>query len=415
MRENFLELTIFDIVTGFPATRDVFVHNGFAPFAEDTVLQQWGAMLKLKTALQAKHLDEQWFIRLLEEKMNEPELYGDVGQQQMGTKANRLNLLALLPCPLKVPVETELAGVIQEMREKKGISLNVCIESNADHSVRFLDYVKYFIDPEELPDILLITGFHFLLRSFVKRFVETGVFAAVPNQEVNTRLTSENLVDADGHFSVIAANALVMVVDTKRLGTLPLPTTWGDLLHPAYRGQVVIRGHEGTFCDIVQLNYFKDYGDEGIKRLAEAVRYGLHPAQMVKELTGKGADVPPIHVMPYFFARTLSGHSHVQVIWPTEGAFVYPILLLVKQEKMGELQDVAEFLTGPRIARICAGASFPAVHPAADWAVPAEGRLKWIGWDFVKNQDIEQFIQQLNTDFLVAHQAAVGTGEQVEG
>ncbi len=414
MYENLTQLTILDIITKFPATRDIFVNNGFAPFAEDAILHQWGSMLKLKTALQAKSVDEQWFIRLLADKITESELCVGAGQQQGEKKASPLNLFALLPCPLKVPVETEIAGVIQSLRKQKGISLNVCIESNADHSVRFMDYVKYFTEPEELPDIILITGFHFLLRSFVERFVDTGIFAAVPNQAVNTRLAGvSQLIDPDGHFSVIAANALVMVVDTKRLGEVTLPGSWGDLLRPEYRGQVVIRGHQDTFCDIVQLNYFKDFGSAGINTLAEAVRYGLHPAQMVKDLTGKRPDVPPIYVMPYFFARTLAGLPHIKVIWPAEGAFVYPILVLVKQAKMAELQEVAEFLTGPRIAQICAGAFFPALHPAADWAIPVEARFKWIGWDFVKGHDIKQLSQKLNADFLIAHRAARGPSDQV--
>lgn len=406
------EWNIYDIVTRYPNTREVFVHNGFAPFADDAVLRQWGAMLKLRTALQAKRIQERWFLPLLEQKIEEAEKEGIGAAASPGSHAGRLNLLALLPCPLKVPIEIELRDVLQQLQDKKGLKLNVCIESNADHSVKFLDYVKYFTEPDELPDIILLTGFHFMLREFVERFVETGIFAAVPNQDVNVRLAGTELVDADGHFSVIAANALVMVADTRRLGEVPVPRSWGDILKPEYEGKVVIRGHRGTFCDIVQLNYYKDYGAEGLAKLAKAVRYGLHPAEMVKELTGSRSQVPPIHVMPYFFARTLPNHSHLEMIWPEEGALAYPILVLVKKDQMETLRELAECLTGPRIAQICAGASFPAVHQEASGAIPPGARLKWIGWNFVKQQDIEQLIEQLNADFLAAYQEE-GAGKKV--
>ncbi|CUH94871.1 hypothetical protein P22_0937 [Propionispora sp. 2/2-37] len=405
MPKHITEWNIYDIMTRYPNTREVFVHNGFAPFADDAVLRQWGAMLKLRTALQAKHIQERWFLPLLEQKIEEAENAGLAVGAGPGSHVGRLNLLALLPCPLKVPIETELSDVLQRLQEKKGLKLNVCIESNADHPVKFLDYVKYFTEPDELPDIILLTGFHFMLREFVERFVETGIFTAVPNQDVNRRLTGTELVDADGHFSVIAANALVMVADIRRLGEVPAPQSWGNILQPAYEGKVVIRGHKGSFCDIVQLNYYKDYGAEGLAKLAKAVKYGLHPAEMVRELSSSRPQIPPIHIMPYFFARTLANHSHLEIIWPEEGALAYPILVLVKKDQLETVRELAECLTGPRIARICAGASFPAIHPEASWAIPSEARLKWIGWNFVKQQNIEQLIEQLNADFLAVQQA----------
>jgi len=407
VRNNLLDSTIYDIVSAYPATREIFIQNGFAPFAEDRVLRQWGSLLKLRTALQAKRIQESWFLSLLQDVVGRAGQSGKISPNRL---CERLHLLALLPCPLKVPIETELTEVIERMEANRGNPLQVCIESNADHSIKFLDYVKFFTEPDELPDIILLTGFHFLLRSFVERFVETGIFTAVPNQAVNMRITGSELVDPDGHFSVIAANALVMVADRRRLGQTPVPKRWGDLLKPEYAGKVVIRGHRETFCDIVQLNYYKDYGPEGLAKLAAAVRYGLHPAEMVKELTSRSAKVPPVHVMPYFFARTLADNPHLELVWPEEGALAYPILVLVKREKMKELQELTEFLTGPRVARICAAASFPAVHPEGDWAVPPGGRLKWLGWDFVKKHDIETLIDRLNTDFLRSRQAGEREG-----
>lgn len=398
-------MTIAEIIKAYPETREVFINNGFSIFADDTVIKQLGVVLKLKTALKSKGINLAAFIVLLEEKIAEKERYKNLETTVLENSSEHLNMLSLLPCPLKIPMQSELKLFLDYLRVEKNLPLNYCIESFFNEHLDYEDYLEHFEGPDEIPDIIMTAGYGFFYKDFMERFVTKGVFADVINRPVHSRFIEAGLIDPDGHFTVIGANVLVMVVDKNRLGNIPVPRTWGDLLQPEYEKKVVMRGHGDIFCDVVQLNYYKDYGVEGVERLGRAVKYGLHPAQMVKELTGNRKDVPPIHIMPYFFYKTMKESEHITVVWPEEGILAYPVSVLIKADKMQELQEVAAYLTGSRIASICADAYFPAVHAEVKVNLPENVGLKWLGWDFIKNNDIKYLVNTMNDTFMCAYRA----------
>ena len=396
------DMTVGQIMAAYPETREVFVNNGFAVFADDAAVKQLGAVLKLKTVLKSRPINAELFRKLLEEKIADNRAYQSL--QTTGVESGTgLNMISLLPCPLKIPLERQLKSFLAHLPAENGLTVNYCSEAYSNNHLNFADYLQHFDEPDELPDVIMTAGFNFFYKKFRERFIERGIFAAVMNRPVNPRLAAAGLIDPDGHFTVIAANALVMVVDQTRLGSLPAPRTWGDLLNPEYENKVVIRGQEGYFCDAVQLNFFKDYGEEGIASLARSVKYGLHPAQMVKELSSGPKDGPPIYIMPYFFAKTIKDDRNIAVVLPQDGILVYPVSVLIKAAKMQQLKELAAYLTGPDIARICSDAYFPAVHPAAAADLAAAAKFKWLGWDFIRQHDMENLIEEVNNRFVKAY------------
>ncbi|AJQ26374.1 ABC transporter substrate-binding protein [Pelosinus fermentans] len=400
MEQIQLTMTIGEIIKNYPETREVFINNGFSIFADDTVIQQLGVVLKLKTALKSKNINEESFMKLLQGKIAETDRYKNLQTTVLENDSNHLNMLSLLPCPLKVPMQGELKLFLDYLREEKNLPLNYCIESFFNDHLDYEDYLEHFEEADEIPDIIMTAGYGFFYKKFMDRFVAKGVFADVINRPVNSRLAEAGIIDPDGHFTVIGANVLVMVVDKNRLGNIPIPKTWGDLLKPEYENKVVMRGHGDTFCDVVQLNYYKDYGAAGVEQLGRSVKYGLHPAQMVKELTSSRKDVPPIHIMPYFFYKTMKESDHIRILWPEDGILTYPISVLIKADKMQELQELAEYLTGPEIARICAEAYFPATHGDVKVNLPEHVKLKWLGWDFIKSNDMKYLVETMNDTFM---------------
>ena len=123
---------------------------------------------------------------------------------------------------------------------------------------------------------------------------------------------------------------------------------------------------------------------------------------MVKSAGSGREDTPAISVMPLFFANTIKNRENVTIVWPADGALVSPVTMLVKTDKCKELAPLIDFLTGTEVARICAGAAFPAVHPHVDNHLPENATFKWIGWDFVKNRDLKSLIGITNSIFLQA-------------
>lgn len=311
----------------------------------------------------------------------------------------KLDFLGLMPCPLKVPFEELLINYVQHSQEKNGSALQCLIESNANNQINFFSWLKNCQDIDELPHIMMAPGFsRFFYQSFRKKFIEQGFFRAVGSWKSNPALLE--LQDPERIYTIPTFNPTVMVVDRTNHPEVPLPRCWQDLLEPEYEGRIALRGHQDSnFCEGVFLNIYKERGEEGIRRLGKATKIGLHPSQMVK-LAGSGKpEAPAVSAIPYSFARLIRPSEHVSVIWPEDGAIVNPVVLMVKAQSLPKIEHLAELIASQEVGRIFADASFPSCHPQVDNGLPPEARFKWLGWDFLKENDIEELISRIEAIF----------------
>ncbi|MDR3579278.1 MAG: ABC transporter substrate-binding protein [Oryzomonas sp.] len=398
-----LNATLNDICVRHPETLPVFINAGLEMVEDEGLRASFGTVVTLRTLLKARDLNSDLFCRRLDEviaeavrtvrKQAEPEAVGIP-----------LNLFALLPCPLKVPLEEAFEAYLDALPPDKRSSFTYCLEGNANHDVDYYALVDHFESIDDMPDIIITPGFNsFFHRPFVERFIEQGLFTSVSTFGGDRHLAKLGVTDPQGQYTMLAMNLLVLVADHARLDGRPAPETWKDLLEPVYRKSVAIRGnHDGSFCETLLLSIHKDYGLTGVSRLGENVRYGWHPSQMVKAAAGSSADAPAVSVMPYFFARHLRNKEGISIIWPRDGALVSPVTMLVKTGKRAELQPLIDFLSGAQVAVICADAGFPAVYPGVDNRLPDDAALKWIGWEYVKKNDIKSMQVEINATFLRA-------------
>lgn len=311
------------------------------------------------------------------------------------------NLLALLPCPVKVPLEHAFADFLAALEPQRSAALKCCLEGNANVEAKYYSTIECVHSLDELPDIIISPGFNsFFEPAFVSRFIDTGLFISVNSYASDRHLAGLGVCDPKGHYTMLAMNLLIPVVDMKRLSGRPIPESWGDLLAADYTDSLAIRGHkDGTFCETLLMTIFKDSGEAGLRALGRNVRHGWHPSQMVKAALGSSADAPAISVMPLFFAQNLQGRDDIRVIWPSDGALVSPVTMLVKTDKRDELHDLLSFLTSRQVSAIFADAFFPAVHPEVDNHLPENARFKWVGWDYITCRDIKQLLATANTAF----------------
>jgi ABC-type Fe3+ transport system substrate-binding protein len=398
-----LDLTVREVIDQYPEILPVFKANGLGMFADDEIRTTLGAALKLRTALRAAGINADLFSRMLDDTIAAARSHADSHSSFIPVQDN-LNLFALLPCPLKVPLEEAFNGFLATLTAEQRASLTFCIEGNANSQIDYADYADHFEILEEMPDIIITPGFNsFFHPHFVERFIKTGRFASVNSFAGDRHLATIGITDPDGHYNLLAMNLLVLVVDRTRLGNSPLPQSWADLLKPEYAKSIAIRGNrDGTFCETLLLSLYKDFGADGLSRLGRNVAWGWHPSQMVKSAGSGREDTPAISAMPLFFANNIKNREKVSIIWPADGALVSPVTMLVKADKREELRYLIDFLTGPEVAGICAGAAFPAVHPDVDNRLPDNATFKWIGWDYVKNHDLKALIADTNAAFVRA-------------
>ena len=303
-----------------------------------------------------------------------------------------------------MPLEEAFHGFLAGLSEERRATLTFCIEGNANNQIEYADYADHFETIDDMPDIIITPGFNsFFHPHFVENFIKTGRFSSVNLFAGDRHLAAMGVTDPDRHYSMLAMNLLLPVVDHTRLGNRPIPKKWADLLEPEYAKSIAIRGNrEGTFCETLLLSIYKDFGRDGLERLGRNVAWGWHPAQMAKSAGSGREDTPAISVMPLFFANNIKNSQNVSIVWPEDGALVSPVAMLVKTDKLEELKHLTDFLTGPEVARICAGAAFPALHPQVDNCLPDNAVFKWIGWDYIKSNDLKALIADTNTAFLRA-------------
>ncbi|MEQ8155809.1 MAG: ABC transporter substrate-binding protein [Clostridiaceae bacterium] len=310
-----------------------------------------------------------------------------------------LDLLALLPCPLKVPVELEFKTFI----ENNNISIKYLLEGNANSQLDYNETIESYEDINEIPDIVISSGVNsFYHKRFIDKFISKNYFYDA-TINMDEKFSGCNIKDPNGNYSVFAANILVMVVDTKALGTSPVPSKFSDLIKPEYYKKVALRGRDDSFCETTLLTIFKNSGYEGIAKLGKSVKYGWHPSQMVK-MAGSGRDdAPAVSVMPYFFAHMLENKKGVTIVWPEDGAIVSPVTMLVKKSAEERLKKIIEFFAGSKLGDICAGAFFPASNSEAKRIIPDTASLNWIGWDYIKERDIGTLIKEINGVFMESY------------
>ena len=104
--------------------------------------------------------------------------------------------------------------------------------------------------------------------------------------------------------------------------------------------------------------------------------------------------------MPDFFAHKIPEGKAIQRIWPEDGALASPVTLLVKKDRATALNPITTYLTGEELARVFVDALFPSPHPAAQNQLPYDATLKWIGWDFIRANDLEAVNAAIDAVFL---------------
>ncbi len=309
--------------------------------------------------------------------------------------ADNLDLLLYSPCPVKLAVKEGIDRIARQS-EEEGESLSIHIPMGCT-SVDPFDPLYRETDPDRLPDMIASIGFgDFFRKEFVDHFVKTGIFEAILPDHIEPMHEKAGIVDPDNHYVLYGLTPYIFLVDMNRLGDIPVPITWSDLLDPRYRGQINMCGDGDDMADAVLINYYKDYGMEGIERFADNVYRLMHSSHMGK--SGGASNAGGIYIIPYFFAESSKQPEHMKVIWPEDGAAASPLYFLVKKSAAKRLAPLISFFNG----------GFGQIE-SARWFLPLSGplpeglskdaRIKWVGWDFVTEHDITSVRDELNDRF----------------
>lgn len=402
--------TLLDIVEKYPETIPVFTSNGFQQMADKDKREKFAKTINLKTALMLKQLDIKSFTNLLIEAIESKNtnVDGTLSENNDNKTVDDLNVVGLLPCPVRIPLLEEFNKFIKDFQAEKNIKINHELKAASMGLNWVEENVKNIKDASELPDLFISAGFDmFFDEEMIGKYKKQNVFEDTTKlKKFNSLFDGIELKDPKKHYAMIGIVPAVFLINTKELGDLPLPKTWEDILKPEFEKRVSLPVGDFDLFNGILLNIHKKYGDEGVEKLGRSLLESLHPSQMVKSERRK--NVPIITIMPYFFTRMVKAGGQMIAVWPEDGAIVSPIFMLSKKEKMADLQPVVDFFASETVGKVLSHSGlFPSVHPNIDNRIPKENKLMWLGWDYIYNNNISKLIHHCENVF----ESSISEGE----
>ncbi|WP_321530988.1 ABC transporter substrate-binding protein [uncultured Desulfuromonas sp.] len=395
------QMTIKQIIETWPQTLDVFTANGFEQFSQPEMIDRVGRFLKLESALSQKGYDCAAFIALLQERIDAADQQADITLVERQRQDYDIDLAGLLPCPVRMPLLEVVTREVESFETQTGLRVRSRLEAASVGADWMEEHIHQATSVAELPDLFVSAGFDvFFDPQGIGGYCRDGLFAALEYPAVNGDFDGMTLADPRHAYSMISVVPAVFMVDKQQLGDLPIPRTWADILEPIYAGKISLPVGDFDLFNAILLTLHKEFGDEGIERLGRSMLSSLHPAQMVKTASRQQDDKPLVTILPYFFTRMATHVPSVEIVWPEDGAIISPIFMLAKRDRLDELRPLADLVAGEEVGTILAQKGlFPSLNPQVKNSLPEVAPWKWLGWDYIYQQDIAGLIRHAETVF----------------
>ena len=395
-----LDDTLYEIIKKYPEALDFFIANGFEQLKNKQMLEVMGKNIKLRMALMSKKINQELFVEKLKMFLKKD---ADIDVSLDESKADEnsdLIIEGVLPCPIRIPL---LEG-IKDWVNEQNVKNDYFISYNLKSANLGLDWVVEKVktgNPDKVSDVLLSAGFElFFDKNLMGQYMENGIFETYI-EDMNSDFCNENidLRDPKKRYAIMGVVPAIFLVNKTSLGDRKMPETWSDLLSEEFEDSVALPMADLDLFNALLANLYKDFGMDGIHKLARSYKKSLHPAQMVKART-RTPEAPAVSIIPYFFSQMVNGTGDLEVVWPKDGALLSPIFMITKKDKMDKIKPFMDFFVSEKIGELfSASGKFPSTNPKTDNHLMLEQGFKWIGWDYIHSHDIGKIIREGEDEF----------------
>ena len=399
------EMTILDVTERYPSTIQVLVDSGFPKMRDAQKRQTQGKSLTINSAAKLRSLDPADLVRKLETAARTDQEEADVtlhqGDQLSLTPPGDLSLSGLLPCPVRIPILESVSELARTLEADAGKSLGWSLAAASVGVDGLNQQLAQVQGEDDLPDVFICAGFEtFFDQKNFRRFKDKDVFVDLAPEGQNACFGDLDLRDPEGHFTMVGMVPAVFLVNKNQLGDDPEPRTWEDVLHPRFTNRVALPVGDFDLFNGMLLTLQKRFGDDGIKALARNMLASLHPSQTVGRFAGKQPEQPTISIIPYFFSRMTLKSQVIKTVWPEDGAIICPIFMLVKKSSLPDAEAVARLFLSKEVGEVLAHRGlFPVLNPEVDNKLPEDAQFSWLGWDYIRKNDIGELIPRLEKLF----------------
>ncbi len=296
------------------------------------------------------------------------------GDNMMNRAEETPTVLGLLPDLLLSTMQLQLDALPLVKRE--GILL--LSDNTESNQSRWISSIS----ADDLPRIILLQGYRNIFSSDFKRNYRDLYSSSMA--ENSRDFAYLNFRDPLGNYSVLGINPLVFAVDNAGLKEqrCAIPRSWADLIDSSFSGKIDLSGLDMSSLESIYLHVHKIYGID--KAVSVAASF-------------KSNRECPISILPYSLARNRVKKSSVSIVWPSDGAVIVPIFLLVKSQLPQELDFIHNWLTSASLGASLSSSFFPSMHPAVDSRLPSNVLLSWLGWDYLLSTDPDQTLASIKS------------------
>jgi ABC-type Fe3+ transport system substrate-binding protein len=383
-----LKDTLFNITEKHKEALDLLISLGFESLKDDNLRKMFGSSISLENALKSKKINPEAFISQLTERIEE-------NKKTQNKYEDTIKITGVLPCPVKVP----LLEAFEKWLKEQNFDFNLNYELKA--ASMGIDWIKDEMkNSENIPDLFISAGFDlFFDKNLLGRYKSENLFEDISGiEKYNKDFSEYRLEDPSGQYSMLGVVPAVFLVNKDELEGRKIPETWEELMSDEYEDKVSLPISDFDLFNALLLNIYKVYGEEGIRKLARIFQKNMHPSEMVKSHMKR--ERPAITVMPYFFTWMVREGSPMELVWPKDGAIISPIFMLTKKETKDKTKPIADFFASKEAGEILSHkGKMPSVNPEVDNQIPEDNKYIWLGWDFIKENDISNLIKKCENIF----------------
>lgn len=380
--------TLFNITEKHKEATELLISLGFDNLKDDNLRKIIGSSISLENVLKSKKINADEFVNQLMERIEENKIVQNKYKET-------IRITGVLPCPVKVP----LMETFEKWLSEQNFDFNLNYELKA--ASMGIDWIKNDLEnSEKVPDLFISAGFDlFFDKNLLGKYKSENLFEDITGiQKYNQDFSEYNLEDPSGQYSILGIVPAVFLVNKDELKGRKIPQSWEELMSGEFANNVSLPISDFDLFNALLLNMYKIYGEDGIRRLARVFQKNMHPSEMVKSHMKR--ERPAITIMPYFFTWMVREGSPMELVWPKDGAVISPIFMLSKKETKNKTKKIVDFFASKEAGEILSHkGKMPSVNPEVDNEIPKENKYIWLGWDFIKENDISSLIKKCENIF----------------
>lgn len=311
----------------------------------------------------------------------------------------KLDFLGYIYCPAKEVFSNKIQKFL-ELEEENGNNIKAVVPMGACGKDEYFN-VNKIKDINKFPNIVTSSGFsEFFEEDFVDRFIDSGYFEnSGYKNKLNQTYENCDLIDPRGHYNIFSSFPYVFMVDERKLNNRKVPLSWEEILDEKYEKSIAVGHTEDDINEIVLLYMHKNFGQKGVEALARNINTLMGNIEMAKFAAENQKSNNAIYIMPYFFAKATPKKDYLKVVWPKEGGFLCPLYMLIKKERKAHLNKLIDYLYSEDLGQELANKHFPHVNSNVNNKIPSDGKLQWLGWDYIYEKNIITRILEIEKIF----------------